>query len=140
MSIKLTNPNIAPALSYDRIHIDSFTIVQKKNDNIANVKRDISVTATVYSAEADGTTHYDGNNLITANTNDFDTIAISEYLVNNNGSTITDAIAAYDAVKAAVQAEYDAGNLDTFKLMAYFEMAIGHTLKLLNNTDISGIE
>lgn len=140
MAIKLTTSTSVPALEFDKLHIDSFSMVQKKADNIVDIKRDVTINATVYAQEADGTIHYEGKDKVQANSSDFDAVAIGEYMANNAGATVTDAVIAYNAVKSTIQAEYDAGSLDTFKLMAYFEMAIGHTLELLNAADISGIE
>lgn len=140
MTITITAPELIPELSYDKIHIDSFSLVQKRQDNIADVKREVNVNGVIYAQELDGTQHYSGTGNLQGASNDFDGVAVADYIANNAGATVADALAAYAAAKAAVQTEYDLGTLDTFKLMAYFEMAIGHTIKLLNVENISGIE
>ena len=140
MAIKLTNANSIPALTYDQIHIDHFSLMQKREANPLDTKRKLDIIGVPYGQDLAGLKYYETTNPISASTENFDELAVGEYLALNPGATLQDAMVHYATQRAAVQAEYDLGNLDTMKLMAYLEMAIAKALILMEAAEVAGIE
>lgn len=130
MSITIADSKIQPSLVFDKLHVDTFTLRQDRVNGVP--KRRVESAGTRYAVDSNGDKVYDGNSY-QVNVSDFALIAVNEYIANNPGATVTDAMTAYGVALAAVASELSTG-IDTFKLMAYFEAAVGRVYELTGNT------
>ena len=136
MAIVLSGSVTQPALTYSKLHIDNFSLIQKRE---TNPKRVITALGTPYAINAASEKVFSPD-VKQAQSNDFDAVVILDHLANNAGSTVTDAIAAQTYARTAAAAEFAAGTLTNAKLMAYFEVAIGRIFQLSGAANFQTIE
>lgn len=126
MAIKLKDEytKTIPAVVLDRLHIERFTLTQNKSEDTTQ-RRKLAITAAGrrYGVTPDGTRRVFDDEVVAPNSTDFDKDFVT-YLVGKCGydpATVEDKIA---QARAAVNAEYQAGQLSREKLLAYVELGL----------------
>jgi len=128
------NTKTQPAVTMDKLHIDSFTLQQ---DRVMDSKKKIGMAGVLYGCDENGDCVFDRETFSIADTDINTTVAMAAVA---GGQTIEDFMATVVASRAAVTAEIANGTLDDAKLMAYFEAALGRILELHGKITLSSIE
>tara|TARA_R110000851_G_C13102760_1_gene569232 strand:- start:15774 stop:16187 length:414 start_codon:yes stop_codon:yes gene_type:complete len=131
MSTIVDNAKVQPSLVFDKLHVDEFTMRQNRANGIPT--RSVTGKATRFALDGVGDKVYDSESL-DVSVPDFAQVAAIQYILANPGATIETAMAAYMAEVAAVTTEMNLTGVSTFKLMAYFEAAIGRVYELSGDT------
>lgn len=135
MAIKLGTYSTIPALNFDKLHINNFILSVDVNG-----KKHIEMTATPYAINPNTNERiFDTKNVVRLNTNDFDTDAMTYSLENGLNVDVPSAVAEYMQAVIDVQNELNSG-LSVWKLMAYFEAALGKINEIKNTASFIGIE
>lgn len=134
MSILIGDVKTQPALTFDKLHVDLLVLRQDRVNGIPG--RRIESVATRYAVDTNGNKVYDSGTY-QVNVPDFAAVAVGEYLAANPGASVADAEAAYIAAVTAVATEMATSGVNTFKLMAYFEAAVGRIYELSGGTGSS---
>ena len=140
MSIKIKNPKAIPSLTFDKLHIDSFLLSIERDGNTG--KKHIDMTSIPYATNPDDDEPIYSDNAETKrySTKDFEMDAMTFALTSGENTTPTEALTELAAEKAAVATAIANGTLSTWKLMAYFEAALGRIHEIANLVEMEEIE
>ncbi len=134
MVTKITNTKTQPSIVMDKLHIDSFTLSQKRE---ANSKKVIGASGVLYGLDTNGDMVFDNETFGVSDTDIETTIALAAVA---GGSTIEQFMTDYATEKAAISTELSNGTLTDAHLMASFEMALGRIFELHGKISLSNIE
>lgn len=134
MATTVSSTKTQPAVVMDKLHIDSFTLTQKRE--MAS-KKVIGMSGVLHGCDADGNCVFDSETFSVSDT-DIETTVAAAALAG--GATIEEFMATVVTARADVTAEIAGGTLDDAKLMAYFEAALGRILELHGKITISSVE
>ncbi len=135
MGIKVANPPTQPALSFDNLQVDSYTVRVGRS---APYPYRVESSYDFYALDADGNRVY-ANKSFAVGSADFQQ-DFANYAINNGLATdVQDFITKVGAAKTQVANDYAAGNIDVFYLFAAFQLGIGMQMKILKGVDISGL-
>jgi hypothetical protein len=139
MSIRIKNPKAIPSLTFNKLHIDSFLLSIERDSNTG--KKHIDMTSIPYALNPDNDEpiYADNAETIRYSTKDFEMDALTYALTSGENVSPTEALTALAAEKAAVAAEIADGTLSTWKLMAYFEAALGRIHEIANLVEMEDI-
>ena len=131
MSTVVTNSKTKPAVTLDKVHVDSFTLNQQREETSKKV---IGMSAVLYGKDADDNLVFDSETMGVSDTD------VEATIFSASGLSIEDFMTDYATAKLDVSAEIGAGTISDVKLMAYFEAALGRILELHNKITISSVE
>jgi hypothetical protein len=134
MTTKVNEVIEQPAITMDKIHIDSFSFRQKR---VNNPNREISMGFCFYGFDEDGNKHFE-EKLRDVNDGDMDGTVVSAAAAA--GQTVNEFMSEYSAYKSAITTEYLAGNISDAEIMAIFELALARIAELNGKISIAGIE
>lgn len=123
-----------PAVTLDRLHIESFQLKQKPAETTRKIS--VSVVGRRYGRDADGLKIFD-DQVVEADTKDLDrdivAFACARRSINPDQFMADHARAILD-----IDAEYKAGTLTEAKIMAYMELGMALMFELAEKYSIDG--
>jgi len=133
MTTTVSNSKTQPAVTLDKLHIDSFTFQQER---AKTPKRVVGLSGVLYGFDGNGDPVYDKETFTTSD-KDLDSTVIGNWIAG--GGTLESFMAAYAAAKITVNDAIVAGTLTDAMLMAYFEAALGRIFELHGKINVSGV-
>lgn len=133
MTTTVSTSKTQPAVVMDKLHIDTLTFKQARENN---PKRVIGTAGVLYGLDGSGNKVFD-KETFSVNDLDFDATVVAAYVAA--GGTAASFAADYAAAKTQINNEIAAGTLSDALLMAYFEAALGRIFELHGKIGISGV-
>ena len=134
MTTSVSNTKLQPAITMDKLHIDSLTFRQVRENS---PKRVFGIAGCLYGIDVNGDKCFDSESFSMSD-GDMDTTIVTAAVVG--GSSPEEFEAEYIAAKITINDSIATGTMSDAKLMAYFEAALGRMLELHGKVDISGVE
>ncbi len=136
MAIRSANPDTVPALSYDFVHVESYSLRVEKT---APYRYVVNMVASKYAIDTGGNRVYSANRLSFTDT-DFESSFVAWAIGKGYALDPADAVAKRDAAIAQVNTDFANGAIDPFMLLAYFQLALGMQLEIGTGEPLQGIE
>jgi len=135
MAILTGNPETIPAITLDKLHVEIYTLRVERTPPYRYVVHEV---ARKYGEDSNGDRVF-SDKVVSFSHTDFEQ-KIAEWMIVNGYATDPADVATKkaDAI-AAVETEYANGTLDPFKLMAYFQLALGLQLEIGAGEPMGGI-
>lgn len=131
MTVETDEFKILPILVYKNLH---FTLMQfmQSDEGVKSVKTKAKYYALQDAGLSTETKHMDNSPeaVVEANSANFDAEVLQYAVVNGFATDLSDGVAKYAAAKAAIQADYEAGNITPFDIMAFYELGMAFHLKM----------
>jgi len=135
MAIESGNPVSQPALTYSRLHIENYALRVETKPPYRYV---VNMLARKYADDGSGGRIYTPETIQFTNT-DFERAVVEWCIANGFAVDMNDALTKKAAAVTAVNDEFAAGTWDPFKLMAYFQLALGLQLEIGTGEPMGGI-
>ena len=134
MTTKVSGAKVQPAITMDKLHIESLTFHQSR---VNDPKRVIGASGCLYGFDANGDKVFD-NETIGVSDKDLDKTVILAAIAS--GKTVEEFGLEYATAKAQIDAAIKNGTITDAELMAYFEAALGRIFELHGKVKVSGVE
>lgn len=134
MTTKVTEAVVQPAVTMDKIHIDSFHFKQKREQN---PKREIAMGYCLYGFDDNDNRVFEPKTRA-VNEHNMDGTIIKAAVAG--GQSLPDFISEYTAHKTDLNTRFAAGEVCDAELMAYFELAMTRVAELNDQITIASVE
>ena len=135
MAIDSGNPITQPALTYDKVHIENYSL---RIETVPPYRYVVNMLARKYADDGSGNRIYTPETLQFTDT-DFERAVLEWCVAQGYATDLNDGLAKKAAAVTAVNDEFAAGTWDPFKLMAYFQLALGLQLEIGTGEPMGGI-
>ena len=135
MAIMTGNPETIPAIMLDRLHVEVYTLRVERTPPYRYVVHEV---ARKYGEDSNGNRVF-SDKVVSFSHTDFEQKIAEWMIVNGYATDVADVVAKKAAAISAVETEYANGTVDPFKLMAYFQLALGLQLEIGSSEPLGGI-
>lgn len=135
MGIKVGNPPTQPALTFDSLQVDSYTV---RVGRAAPYPYRVEASLDYYAIDANGERQY-ANKSFSISTNNFLEDFVPWLIAQGLATDQADAATKLEQAKAQVGQDFANGAITPFQLFAMFQLGIGLQARILKNIDIMTI-